>query len=175
MRKVPVISFVAPRSGSGKTTLISQVVGRLSALNVKVAVLKHSHACDVDDSKDTWRFREAGASGSAVLTDSNLLAVYLPDSTLDDAIRLLEGTGCEIILCEGFRRSPIPKIILAGTQYDYDALSSLENVVAVVSGEEIRAGAGAETGAGARVPLLRDSGDVARFILELVREAAPDD
>ncbi len=167
MRKVPVISFVALRSGSGKTTLISQVVEQLSALNMKVAVLKHSHACDVDDSKDTWRFREAGASASAVLTDCNLLAVYLPGSNLDGAIRLLGGTGCEVILCEGFKRSPIPKIVVADAQGDYDALSSLENVVAAVSREGIRTGAG--------VPLLRDAGDVARFILGFAREAAPDD
>jgi len=131
--KIPALCFVAPGSGYGKTELIERVVIGLSKLKIKVCVLKHSgHDFEPDKEKDTWRFRKAGAAASAVITEGGLAALFVPNSSLEEATTLLEGLGPDLILCEGFKSSTLPKILILKEEDEFGLLPSLESVVAVV-------------------------------------------
>jgi len=131
--KIPAICFVAPGSGYGKTELIEGVVTGLSKLNIRVCALKHSgHDFEPDTDKDTWRFRRAGAATSAVMTEGGLATFFVPNSSLEEAIELLEGLGPDLILCEGFKSSTLSKILILKEEDEFGVLPSLDAVVAVV-------------------------------------------
>ena len=101
-------------SGSGKTTLIERVLPRLIARGLRVSVIKHTHHdFDLDrPGKDSYRHRVAGAA--EVLLASNQRYALLhelrdePPPTLEALLARL--TPCDLVLIEGYKREPIPKI-----------------------------------------------------------------
>ena len=101
-------------SGSGKTTLVEQVIGVLSARGLVVSLVKHAHhSFDIDHAgKDSWRHRQAGCREVMVSSAQRWSLTRelrgAPEATLDE---LLAHLGpCDLVLVEGFKRAPIPKI-----------------------------------------------------------------
>lgn len=108
-----VIGF-AGWSGSGKTTLIEQVITLLEARGLAVSLIKHAHhEFDVDHpGKDSWRHRHAGCR-EVLITSATRWAVMhelrgRDELTLNEALAQL--SPCDLVLVEGFKREPIPKI-----------------------------------------------------------------
>ncbi len=101
-------------SGSGKTTLAEQLISVLTARGRNVATIKHAHhRFDADvPGKDSHRHRSAGAQ--QVLVSSALRSVLFTEHgtggnrPLNDLLAVLEPA--DIVLVEGFKREPIPKI-----------------------------------------------------------------
>lgn len=108
-----VIGF-AGYSGAGKTTLVEQVVARLVARGVRVAVLKHAHhEFDIDQpGKDSWRHRAAGAAEVLISSGRRWALMHelrgAPEPSLDEL--LARFSPCDLVIVEGFKRAPIPKI-----------------------------------------------------------------
>ncbi|PKO86894.1 MAG: molybdopterin-guanine dinucleotide biosynthesis protein B [Betaproteobacteria bacterium HGW-Betaproteobacteria-12] len=108
-----VIGF-AGWSGSGKTTLVEQVIGRLEARGLTVSLIKHAHhEFDIDyPGKDSWRHRHAGSREVLVTSAKRWTLMHelrgRPELTLDEALAQL--SPCDVVLVEGFKRAPIPKI-----------------------------------------------------------------
>ena len=83
--KKPFVMGFIGRSGSGKTTLAAAVLRVLAARGWRVCAVKDAHHhIDLDTpGKDTWRYRESGASRVilrtperwAVLTDADIVLV----------------------------------------------------------------------------------------------------
>lgn len=100
-------------SGSGKTTLIERVLPRLVEGGKTVAVIKHTHHdFDVDrPGKDSWRAREAGAVAVLLVSDhrSALLTEH-PASPPRLEAQLDRLPACDLVLIEGYKREPIPKL-----------------------------------------------------------------
>lgn len=101
-------------SGSGKTTLVEQVIAALSARGLVVSLVKHAHhSFDIDHAgKDSWRHRRAGCREVMVSSGQRWSLTHelrgAPEATLDE---LLGHLGpCDLVLVEGFKRAPIPKI-----------------------------------------------------------------
>ena len=137
--KIPVISIVAPSSEYGKTRLITGVVASLAESNVRTCVIKHTaHETPPDFEKDTWRFREAGALASALLNSKGLATYYIPKSSLEEAVETMASQGADIIICEGFKESPLPKIVIINGEEDLTLLTSLSNIVATVAKRPIK-------------------------------------
>jgi molybdopterin-guanine dinucleotide biosynthesis protein B len=131
--KIPAICIVAPASGYGKTQLIEGLVASLLKLGIRACVLKHAgHDLEPDTGKDTWHFRQAGAVCSAILSEDGLLLVYVPSSSLKAALALLEDFHPDLILCEGFKDSRLPKILLLKDIEEFGIIPSLDNLIAVV-------------------------------------------
>lgn len=109
-----VIGF-AGWSGSGKTTLIEQLIRLLTAKGVTVSLVKHAHHdFEVDlPGKDSWRHRKAGCR--EVLISSSQRWVLMHELARDEEEMslpaLLEQVSpCDIVIVEGYKRAPIPKI-----------------------------------------------------------------
>ena len=110
-----VIGIVGYKN-SGKTTLITRLIPALRELGLTVSTIKHvHHAIDLDQpGKDTYLHREAGAvdvmmvSGKrwALLHERRDDADQPPD--LGDLLRRLSPV--DLVLIEGFKSLPIPKV-----------------------------------------------------------------
>jgi molybdopterin-guanine dinucleotide biosynthesis adapter protein len=101
-------------SGSGKTTLIEQVISHLAANGVRVSLVKHAHHdFDFDiPGKDSYRHRKAGAS-EVLVTSAKRYALIRelrddPELSFEQSIAAL--SPCDLVLIEGFKRTPIPKL-----------------------------------------------------------------
>lgn len=111
-----IVNFVG-YSGSGKTTLIEKLVEIFSASGLRVAVIKDAHhGFDMDrPGKDSFRFREAGASQVIVRSDSRwamLSEIRSPKEKPDlkELLGYLKGT--DLVLIEGFKSDPASPVRL---------------------------------------------------------------
>ena len=101
-------------SGSGKTTLIERLIPRFVAQGLAVALLKHAHHEFAVDrpGKDSYRHREAGCQEVLITSTARWALIHelrgSPELTLEDAIARL--SPCDIVLVEGFKAAPIPKL-----------------------------------------------------------------
>ncbi|MGD9944967.1 MAG: molybdopterin-guanine dinucleotide biosynthesis protein B [Burkholderiaceae bacterium] len=108
-----VIGF-AGYSGAGKTTLIEQLIARLAARGRRVAVLKHAHhEFDIDrPGKDSWRHRAAGATEVLISSGQRWALMHelrgAAEPSLDELLGRL--SPCDLVIVEGYKRAPIPKI-----------------------------------------------------------------
>ena len=101
-------------SGSGKTTLAEQLIAGLTARGLEVATIKHAHhGFDADKpGKDSYRHRAAGAR--QVVVSSQARSVLFTENK-DHGERRLEElldalSPADIVIVEGYKREPIPKI-----------------------------------------------------------------
>ena len=105
---------IAGYSGSGKTTLLEKLIPRLTARGLKVAVIKHAHhGFDIDrPGKDSYRHREAGAGEVLLACDDRWALMH--ERRDEGEVRLEELLGrlspCDIVLIEGFKQEPVPKL-----------------------------------------------------------------
>ncbi len=141
---VPLLGFCAWGSGIGKTTLLTSLIPVLILHGLKVSVVKHAHhSFDIDQpGKDSYRIRQAGAAqtllGSrnrwALMTE---LAHIAPDRAEPDLAELLThmDTGVvDLILVEGFKQEPIPKIEVYRPSLGNPLLAERDpNVIAVAA------------------------------------------
>jgi len=109
---IPMVSITG-RSGTGKTTLIEKLIPELNRRGYRVGTVKHNlHGFEIDhEGKDSWRHRKAGAR-ITVLASPGKIAVMEDtegDLTLSD-LRDRYIRRVDIILTEGFKGNPYPKI-----------------------------------------------------------------
>jgi molybdopterin-guanine dinucleotide biosynthesis protein B len=111
-RRPPVIG-VCGFSESGKTLLLERLIPRLVAHGLRVAVIKDSdHPLQVDrPGKDSDRLFVAGADVLVNGADQSFLRLHSARMTLDECLARLPA-GYDLVLVEGFRSAPIPKIRL---------------------------------------------------------------
>jgi molybdopterin-guanine dinucleotide biosynthesis adapter protein len=101
-------------SGSGKTTLIEQIIAHLSSTGVRVSLVKHAHHdFDFDiPGKDSYRHRKAGAT--EVLVTSAQRYALIHELNGGEELNWKEAVSqispCDLVLIEGFKRAPIPKL-----------------------------------------------------------------
>ena len=101
-------------SGSGKTTLVTRLLPELRARGVRVSTVKHAHhAFDVDQpGKDSYLHREAGAEEVLVSSASRWVLMHehrgAPEPPLADLLARLSPV--DLVLVEGFKRDPHPKL-----------------------------------------------------------------
>ena len=105
---------IAGWSGSGKTTLLEKLIPQFTARGLRVSVIKHAHhGFDIDrPGKDSYRHREAGASEVLLSCNDRWALMHerrdRSDVTLDELLARL--APCDLVLVEGFKQEPIPKL-----------------------------------------------------------------
>src|SRR5512134_1767627 len=101
-------------SGSGKTTLIEKLIPLFVARGLKVALIKHAHhTFDVDQpGKDSWRHRHAGCTEVLVTSGRRWALIHelrgAPELTLVEGLARL--SPCALVLVEGYKTHPMPKL-----------------------------------------------------------------
>ena len=128
-----VISLVGP-SGSGKTELISRLVEWFTAQGLKVAVLKHGHERKkIAESRAAQDYRRAGAMAVA-LAGPHLVQITRYDELEPDLSEILAvlSRQADVVIVEGYKRSPLPKIALAGPEFPQVSLDA-SRIIAWVS------------------------------------------
>jgi molybdopterin-guanine dinucleotide biosynthesis protein B len=134
-----IISLVG-KSSSGKTTLLEKIITELKRRGSKVAIVKHSHHADDLDTakKDTWRFTQAGAELSAINSLDHLAVFRRMDHFFDpQEISDFILWDYDIILTEGFKGSPYPKIEVHRSAQGKDLLTDTQLLLAVVTDEPL--------------------------------------
>ncbi|GEK46145.1 molybdopterin-guanine dinucleotide biosynthesis protein B [Bisbaumannia pacifica] len=109
---------IAAWSGTGKTTLLEALLPRLAERGLQVAVIKHAHhEFEVDrPGKDSHRLRQAGAAPMLVASRRRVALMYetpgQEEPELLELIDLLRPRRPDLVLVEGFKAWPLPKLEL---------------------------------------------------------------
>ncbi|HEX5464510.1 MAG TPA: molybdopterin-guanine dinucleotide biosynthesis protein B [Burkholderiales bacterium] len=126
-------------SGSGKTTLIEKLIPRFTARGLTVSLIKHAHhEFDVDKpGKDSWRHRKAGCA-EVLVTSSRRWALMhelrgAAEPDLQQHISHL--SPCDLVLVEGFKREPIPKIEIHREAVGEPLLYPHDSSIVAIAGE----------------------------------------
>jgi len=141
--RIPIVSIVG-RSNTGKTTLIEKLIPELKRRGYRVATIKHNiHGFDIDhEGKDSWRHKMAGAL-MTVIASPHRVAV-IEDSDRDYELAELRDRyirDVDIILSEGFKVNPHPKIEVVRSELKHAPICSKEdNLMAVVSDKPVDRG-----------------------------------
>jgi molybdopterin-guanine dinucleotide biosynthesis adapter protein len=101
-------------SGAGKTTLLVRIIPLLTARGLRVSTIKHAHHdFDIDKpGKDSWLHRQAGATEVLVASGRRWALMHELRDAAEPTLAALLGqlTSVDLVLIEGFRRDPHPKI-----------------------------------------------------------------
>jgi len=105
---------VIGRKNAGKTTLLVALAAELDRRKFRVMTIKHgTHKADLDQrGKDTWRHWHEGKAERVLLEAPGERVLFERTSQESDPISLARRyhEGADIILVEGFKRAPLPKI-----------------------------------------------------------------
>ena len=101
-------------SGSGKTTLIEKLIPRFTGAGLRVSLIKHAHhTFDVDQpGKDSFRHRHAGAAEVLVTSSRRWALMHELRGAAEPSFdsHLAKLSPCDIVIVEGFKHAPIPKL-----------------------------------------------------------------
>ena len=148
MAPTRIISVIG-RKNAGKTTLAVALMSELARRGHRVMSIKHGHhPADVDRTgSDTWRHFNEGKAERVLIASPELRVLF--ERSPDDydpiglARRYMQGAG--IVLTEGFKTAPLPKIEVfrraAGDRplYDPSAPNAREWVAIVTDDQSFEA------------------------------------
>jgi molybdopterin-guanine dinucleotide biosynthesis protein MobB len=113
MPRPPMVAVIGKKH-SGKTTLTVRLAAALRARGHRVMIIKHgSHTFNIDPSTtDTYRhYHEGGAEKVAMVSpDKFALVERWSEELAPEVIAERHMGDADVVLCEGFKRSALPKI-----------------------------------------------------------------
>ena len=126
MNKRVAVAFTGP-SGSGKTTLVEKIA-KILIENNKVAIIKNDpkdKAVFDKEGKDSDKFSKTGAE---VVVTSPTRTTYFSqrEKTLDDIVAMINDF--DILLVEGLKTLPLPRIAIFRNQIDESYFSCSEAI-----------------------------------------------
>ena len=125
---IKALSFVA-RSGTGKTTLLERVIGELRQRGYRVGACKAvSHQFDIDrPGKDSFRMTNAGSEATMIFSNERVALVKNLSEAPDIKQQLSTYfSGFDIVLVEGDKTGPLPKIEVYRSGYSDSLLCCSE-------------------------------------------------
>jgi len=110
-RRPAAVAFVGGHN-AGKTTLLVDLVPRLKALGLTVGAIKHTSKDAEDDlpGKDSYRLAASGARVCAFATPERTTARRFGEEEELSEILAREFAECDLVLIEGYKTLPVPKI-----------------------------------------------------------------
>lgn len=99
---------------SGKTGLTERLVSEFTRRGYRVSTIKHAHH-DFDIDKpgaDSFRHRQAGAAEVAIVSDRRFAIMHELRGEAEPPLEaiLARLAPCDLVLIEGYKREPVPKI-----------------------------------------------------------------
>ena len=125
---------------SGKTTLIEKWVQMASAEGYRVGPVKHHGHGGYPERNDSYtdsrRHEQAGAVAVSVEGGGLLeLHAWQPVWSLGQILSLYKLLPLDFVLVEGYKNEPYKKVVMLRNQDDWDSLSQLSNIIAVITWE----------------------------------------
>jgi molybdopterin-guanine dinucleotide biosynthesis protein MobB len=154
MPRPPMVAVIGKKH-SGKTTLTVRLCAELHRRGHRVMTIKHgSHTFNIDPSTtDTYRHYHEGNAERVAMSapDKFALIVRWSDELGPEEIAARHMADADVVVCEGFKRSTLPKIEVyrqvAHRTPLYDAAdAAADHYLAIVSDTELP---------GAAVPVIR--------------------
>ncbi len=144
--KKPVLGFAA-YSGTGKTTLLVKLLPLMKLQGLRVAMIKQTHHdFEIDKpGKDSYELRKAGADQVLLSSDhrSALITEYAEPKEADllALTEQLDLTNLDLIMVEGFKHLPFPKIELHRPTMNKQLIFPQDrSVIAVASDSRLETG-----------------------------------
>lgn len=166
------IMQVVGYKNSGKTTLVERLVEALTEAGCRVGTVKRdAHEFEVDHAgTDSWRHRRAGAAMTAITSAARTAVMEERHTPLSELLQRM--AQMDVVLVEGFKHEPYPKIVIARRAEDEELVRQLDHVAAVVTWMPDRE---REYGGGG-VPYfsITDTGALIEWLLARVRAAEAD-
>ena len=138
---IPAVSFIG-HQGSGKTRLICRLIPTLVGRGLRVGTVKHApHETALDRTgSDSAQHREAGAERTLVVGASE--TVLYRDERGEEPIEAMidrSFSGLDLVLVEGFKRGPFPRIEIyrRGNRTGAEPLAGEIDVAAVVTDDRV--------------------------------------
>ena len=138
---IPVVSIIGHHD-AGKTRLLAALIAELTDRGLRVGAVKHAPHLEIAaaDGADSERLRAAGAAHVLLLArDAAVLTTPPPSAErLFEAIQRSFADACELVLVEGFKTGPFPKIEVfrrAG-RVPQEPLAGALDVVAVITADD---------------------------------------
>ncbi|CAH1223538.1 Molybdopterin-guanine dinucleotide biosynthesis adapter protein [Paenibacillus plantiphilus] len=138
-RSGPFILQIVGYKNSGKTTLVTELIRRFKGDGCTVGTAKHdAHSFTIDTpGTDTWKHGEAGADITAISSSTNSAVLLSSSASLTELLAYMHNV--DIVLVEGFKPEPYPKLVLLRSLADIPLLHELANpIAAIVWSSEIR-------------------------------------
>jgi len=136
----PYVLQLVGYANSGKTTLLTKLIPLFEQSGLRVGVVKHDGGHDFEwdqPGKDTWRYREAGASLVAITSQTKTAIVEQSPTPLPQLVERLAQAGAQLILVEGFKRESYPKLVVLRNPQDLELLHSLTGIIGTATWEPI--------------------------------------
>jgi len=135
MSEIPILSIVGS-SGSGKTTLLEKLIPELRRRGYRVAVVKHHPHPGLETDtpgKDTWRLAQVGTDHVTLVTPDQVVHRRRTEKEPPLSQIVAEIHGVDLILTEGFKKEPLPKIEVHRRAHSSSLVSRPEELVAIAS------------------------------------------
>ncbi len=168
MGSPPILVGIVGWKNSGKTTLVERLIPCLARRGLKVMTVKHTHHAlrPLDGATDGERHQRAGAIQTLVIAPdaweiSGQLQASAPPPLADLGAH---AAGAHIVIVEGFKSAPIPKIeVRRSASPTQESLAERDrHVIAVATDHPTEA-------SGLPVFDLNDAEGIAGFIADLAK------
>lgn len=133
----PSVFIFVGHSGSGKTTLVEKLLHELTRRGLCLATIKHAHhRVQLDqEGKDSWRYKQAGAAMSMLVTSTELQLIA---DAVDrrEPLQLAERFlgEADMVLAEGFSLTAGDKIEILRRECGKPPRVSIEHgLIAIVT------------------------------------------
>ncbi|MBB6178875.1 molybdopterin-guanine dinucleotide biosynthesis protein B [Pseudorhizobium flavum] len=110
----PRVFGIAGWKNSGKTGLAVRLVEEFTRRGYRISTIKHAHHdFDIDKvGSDSYRHRQAGAHEVALVSGTRFAIMHElrgdPEPAFEEILARL--APCDLVLIEGYKREPVPKI-----------------------------------------------------------------
>jgi len=140
----PAVFGITGWKNSGKTRLVAGIVKNITARGLIVSTVKHAHhGFDVDKpGTDSFAHREAGAKEVALVSGKRWVLMHEirkdSEPSLDEILAKLDP--CHLVIIEGFKSCPHPKIeaTRAQTKRDLPLWPRDKSIIAIAADYEVK-------------------------------------
>ena len=136
--KTPILQVVGYKD-SGKTTLIEKIIHACNMEGWRVATLKHhghgGRPLIQDKGTDTARHRNAGAVVTGVEGNGTFILQVNEEEPISfhHLLCFYRCLDVDLVLVEGYKEGPYPKVMLISENEEFCVASRLENLRAIIS------------------------------------------